>query len=799
MIIGFWSFRFTRLLTLGITVGFPAALWAQPKTFTNLPDSPVDFTFQLGVNGQGETLSPANQCFTPGISSGSNLNFSVSRSVTTPAGVNWLTVSPGNGTTGTTQICISANARGLAPGGSGYQGNVRISASGVTTANIQILLSVQGDRRLVRSPDLLPFSATAGAAPPDPQSITLTTALGQHKNGPLLYRASVATQSGGNWISVTPGQGTAPDFLSVFVSQASLPPGTYRGTVTFFDTTNSVSTSVQAVVVLTVTAPTAILTAAPGSFSFSHQVGNSPPPAQDLSVTSSGGIVDYQIASSASWLTVTPANGSTAGSHSVAVNPAGFGPGGTYNSVLTITGVAANSPLTVPVSLAVRSGIQVLSQIADGAGWKTTIILVNLDSESAVFTLRFWNGNGTPLLLALEGSAGKSDTVNGTLPVGGSRTIQTLGADATLSQGWAQLEAGRRISGLAVFRQRVPGRPDQEAAVDLTNTTSRFLLPFDNTQNFVTALALANTSSSQGAGVTATPRQESGSALAGGVISLAPRNQTAFPLVDRLPSAAGQRGVAEFTASIADAAALGLRFHPQGAFTSFPALTPPAAKASNQLLSQVADGAGWKTTIILVNLDTEATPFTLRFWKDDGTPMTLGFEGGGAASQTIEGTIPVGGAQTILTLGTADALSQGWAELVTTKLIGGLAVFRQRVAGRPDQEAAVGITSSGSRFSLPFDNTQGFVTSMALVNTSTTQNLTIAVTLREEGGMALAPVDPITLGPRSHTAFSLPTRFPGVANLRGVVEFSASSPDMSGLGLRFHPQGAFTSFAILSP
>ena len=139
---------------------------------------------------------------------------------------------------------------------------------------------------------------------------------------------------------------------------------------------------------------------------------------------------------------------------------------------------------------------------------------------------------------------------------------------------------------------------------------------------------------------------------------------------------------------------------------------------------------------------------------------------------------------------------QGWAELVTARSIGGLAVFRQSDPARPDQEAAVTLTTTSNRFVLPFDNTSGFVTSMALVNVSATLGATINVVIRDEAGVQIG-TDSIPLAGRGHIAFAFPDRFAAAANRRGTAEFTSTTSQITGLGLRFNPGGAFTSFPVL--
>jgi hypothetical protein len=133
-----------------------------------------------------------------------------------------------------------------------------------------------------------------------------------------------------------------------------LAAGTYNGTITV--TASSAANSPQTVAVtLNVTAPVPNLTVSPATLTFAYQTGGSTPAAQNVSVASSGGALSYTVASSATWLTATPASGSTPGTLSVAVNPTGLA-AGTYNGTITVTASsAANSPRTVAVTLAITN------------------------------------------------------------------------------------------------------------------------------------------------------------------------------------------------------------------------------------------------------------------------------------------------------------------------------------------------------------------------------------------------------------------------------------------------------------
>ena len=232
--------------------------------------------------------------------------------------------------------------------------------------------------------------------------------------------------------------------------------------------------------------------------------------------------------------------------------------------------------------------------------------------------------------------------------------------------------------------------------------------------------------------------------------------------------------------------------------------------ASDVVLGQLVDGAGWKTTINLVNLDTQQASFTLYLFADDGTPMTLATvneSGQTTFGSTIQGNIQVGGSATYATEGTSPALAQGWAAMDSAQRIAGQAVFRRSIPGLPDTEAVVPFTSIFDlRQILPFDHTGGFVTGVALTNPGAS-DLTITLSFRTSNGTQLLQ-DKITLPALTHTAFLFTDKYPLTKNQRGVVEITTPGGTLANitgigvgvLGLRGNPSGALTTvFSEVSP
>jgi len=119
-----------------------------------------------------------------------------------------------------------------------------------------------------------------------------------------------------------------------------------------------------------------------------------------------------------------------------------------------------------------------------------------------------------------------------------------------------------------------------------------------------------------------------------------------------LPASAGVRGVAEFTSPNVDVVGLGIRGHGR-AFTSIE--SQASVPAGDKTISHIADGGGWKTTIILVNTDSQPAPFTIRFRGDNGSALRLSLGADGRVT-TLTGTIAPGGSRTLQT----DAQQERW-------------------------------------------------------------------------------------------------------------------------------------------
>lgn len=212
----------------------------------------------------------------------------------------------------------------------------------------------------------------------------------------------------------------------------------------------------------------------------------------------------------------------------------------------------------------------------------------------------------------------------------------------------------------------------------------------------------------------------------------------------------------------------------------------------SMFIPQIVSGGGWKTSVALVNLDQGPVTYSIKFQDDDGRALPVTLTPGGASPS---GTLAAGGTYFAETAGgSTSGLLQGSAEIATSGKLGVSVGLRQAGAGGTYQEATLTGMAPASSFSFLFDNAQGRTT-IALANGNGTVSLNVSLVAQgEDGTLAQGSV---TLPPRGHSAFALTAVLPSLAGLRGSLKITAPSPDLAAIGLRFDPNGSFTSVPAL--
>jgi virginiamycin B lyase len=224
-------------------------------------------------------------------------------------------------------------------------------------------------------------------------------------------------------------------------------------------------------------------------------------------------------------------------------------------------------------------------------------------------------------------------------------------------------------------------------------------------------------------------------------------------------------------------------------------------KTRTGVLSHVAAGGSWTTTITLVNTSGVAVPLTVALRDEGGGALTLPVQiSQGGSMQNLGSVSSVDStlqpqATLLLFLGESVAgLSVGWAEVLSPGPVCGFAIFRTVAAGQASEGTVPLQAQFPSTMVVPFENTGGFVMGIAMANLSATA-ATITATIWDETGTQIGSTILNPVAGNGHTSFVLHDQVSLTAGKRGIVRFqSPGTGGLAGLGLRFmNAQNTFTS------
>ncbi len=224
-----------------------------------------------------------------------------------------------------------------------------------------------------------------------------------------------------------------------------------------------------------------------------------------------------------------------------------------------------------------------------------------------------------------------------------------------------------------------------------------------------------------------------------------------------------------------------------------PASHIPGTLSYSGSFAHFASGAGWDTIITLVNHGTASAQAQVNFYDESGNPATLplDFPQGGATANasTYLQTLKPGAVLVIDSQG-GTTTSVGSAQLLSDGKVSGFLIFRYLPTV---QEAAVSLqVQNAPTYTLPFDNTGGIATGIALSVTSTTSTA-VQILVQDDKGTTLA-TDTINLLGRGHTSFVLGSRYPVAGAVRGTIQFQAAAGAQIGvIGIRALSSGAYTT------
>jgi uncharacterized protein (TIGR03437 family) len=345
----------------GAYVGAPGLI----PGLTLTPAKPGDYLTIYAIS-----FGPTNPSFAPGSPPAALANTTNAPSVTM-----------GNMTLNQADVLYA----GVSPGIAGlYQLNIRVPAN-LPDGNQPLTLTLGRFRtppvgfvtvRAIDPPPTLALGAsvltfqTAPGQDPVAQSLAIVNS----GVGAFNWTASAEVTDGGSWLHVSPASGSGNGILQVSVSAASLPVGSYTGTIVV-TAAGAVNSPAAVQVSLTVTTFPRIALGTT-TVAFQTDVGHNPA-AANIGISNSGvGTLNWTAAAATTgggnWLSVSPASGTGNGTLQVSVSSASLAVGSYSGSITIAAAGAANSPATLQVNLLVLAPSPNLAVGATALTFQTT-------------------------------------------------------------------------------------------------------------------------------------------------------------------------------------------------------------------------------------------------------------------------------------------------------------------------------------------------------------------------------------------------------------------------------------------
>lgn len=309
----------------------------------------IHFNYQPG--GQSQVVTQTVRID----SNGAPLAVTAAASTTTCGG-NWLHVYTPSFTTPASATVAIEPVGFTAP--VDCTGVVTFTSAGASTGlQIPVTLRVAAAPLFNFTPMWLNFTAPFDGEITAEQEISL----GMTDTSAAQFTATASTITGGPWLRVTPETGATPAALRVSANPSNLSPGSYTGSILLSSAALNGSRAIP--VTLRVTA-TFAAAATPAALTFTQVVGGAPPPAQTIGIATGGVSTPFTVTTSQGWLSANPNTGATPNTISVSINGSGLAPGTYSGAVVFVMPAAANSPLSVPVSLTIVPARMISSAVS---------------------------------------------------------------------------------------------------------------------------------------------------------------------------------------------------------------------------------------------------------------------------------------------------------------------------------------------------------------------------------------------------------------------------------------------------
>jgi hypothetical protein len=385
--VGTSVFEQVNALSFTMTYGGAAPL---PQVFTVAStDLPIDFTASAAnPSGSGLVSVSGGGTFNPGTTPQA-ITVSISPAMNQPVG------------TYTSEVIVK-------------------STDGTESMLVPVTLTVQPSTATYfdKTQGALTFSMTPSGIAPQAQTMLIRNV----GLSTLTWSGIAITADGGDWLSLSPVQGTAPSTALVSVNPANLPhngllPGAFTGLVTLQAASGNVSVPV------TYTIASSVFQQVP-ALSFSKAYGGANPASQVFTVASMGANLTFTAAaanSTGGWLKV--AGGGTFNpaitpqTITVTAQPDTALPIGVYTAEIIVKTTDGTEPMVIPVTLTIGSNTQAATTptFSPGGGTYASAQSVTISSATTGSAIYYTTDGSQPTVRSALYSGPVQVTASGTL------------------------------------------------------------------------------------------------------------------------------------------------------------------------------------------------------------------------------------------------------------------------------------------------------------------------------------------------------------------------------------------------
>jgi uncharacterized protein (TIGR03437 family) len=325
----------------------PVTLNVSEQPLLNLSTTNITVTTLVGASPSTQTVGVT--------STNSSVITFTSAAATNPIGLTWLSVAPNTGNT-PNNLLVTLNPANLGVGT--YNGTITVTAPNVPSQVIRVTLVIASSN-ITANPTSLTLTEPLGGTPVS-QNVQITGVPSGTTIGAL-----ATTLSGTGWLTTS----VAGNTVTVTADATNLQQSSYNGVVAIIAPGAGNSPLYIPVTFNVTAANTLTLSATSASFNFS--LGGSVPQSQSVQVTSTvAGLpftAGFNPTSGGAFLTVTPSNGTTPATLTLALNPevlTALGVG-TYtgNVVVSSAAIAGDPSITVTLTVTPAPGPGITSVV----------------------------------------------------------------------------------------------------------------------------------------------------------------------------------------------------------------------------------------------------------------------------------------------------------------------------------------------------------------------------------------------------------------------------------------------------